>query len=86
MKKIIITSFMIMSAFTINAQEAKQKESKATEAPASSNSQERAISEPGVSVKSEPKKSKSSAKVNSTATPVSNENKKETTPDAKKPE
>jgi hypothetical protein len=85
MKKIILTSAVLMACFVVNAQEPEKKKESSTSTPAPSRGQERSINESGVSVKSEPKKSSSQKTTQpaSTVTPVPAEEKKQ---EAKKPQ
>jgi hypothetical protein len=85
MKKIVLTSAVLLACFVANAQEPEKKKESSTSAPAPSRGQERAINESGVSVKSEPKKNSSSKKSQKTSsvTPVPAEEKKQ---EVKKPE
>jgi len=85
MKKVVLTTVVLIACFAANAQEPEKKKESSTSTPAPSRGQERAINESGVSVKSEPKKSSSQKTTQpaSTVTPVPAEEKKH---EAKKPQ
>lgn len=72
MKTILLTFMILMFSVALNAQEPEKK--KETKSTSSGGTQERAINESGISVKSKPK-TKSSSKT--TSTPPTDDKKKE---------
>lgn len=83
MKQIVFTFIILMFSVAVNAQEPeKKKEAKSTP---SSGAQERAINEPGVSVKTK-SQTKSTAKTTSTISTDDKKKEEETKKEEKKPQ